>query len=358
MKVCILGDGLTSLALAKALVNKGISTDVFTSKNIKKKDKFRTLGISKSNIEFFNKNILNVKKFLWDIEKIEIYSENFDNKKIIDFNNNKKRLFSTIKNHELNTYLITQLKKNKFFKFKKSLDNHEIVKKNYQLIINCEVNNQITKKFFYKKLKKDYESYAYTTIIEHKKISKNNVATQTFTKKGPIAFLPISNKETSIVYSIKGEKKIQINDLIRKFNIKYKINRINKINRFKLSSSNLRSYYHQNILAFGDLLHRIHPLAGQGFNMSIRDIKSLIEIIENKINLGLNLDSSICEEFENKNKHKNYVFSNGIDFIYEFFNIENNINNNILSKIVKVFANNKISNKFLIKLADEGLLIR
>ena len=358
MKVCILGDGLTSLALAKALVNKGISTDVFTSKNIKKKDKFRTLGISKSNIEFFNKNILNVKKFLWDIEKIEIYSENFDNKKIIDFNNNKKRLFSTIKNHELNTYLITQLKKDKFFKFKKGLDNYEIVKKNYQLIINCEVNNQITKKFFYKKLKKDYESYAYTTIIEHKKISKNNVATQTFTKKGPIAFLPISNKETSIVYSIKGEKKIQINDLIRKFNIKYKINRINKINRFKLSSSNLRSYYHQNILAFGDLLHRIHPLAGQGFNMSIRDIKSLIEIIENKINLGLNLDSSICEEFENKNKHKNYVFSNGIDFIYEFFNIENNINNNILSKIVKVFANNKISNKFLIKLADEGLLIR
>ena len=358
MKVCILGDGLTSLALAKALVNKGISTDVFTSKNIKKKDKFRTLGISKSNIEFFNKNILNVKKFLWDIEKIEIYSENFDNKKIIDFNNNKERLFSTIKNHELNTYLITQLKKNKFFKFKKGLDNYEIVKKNYQLIINCEVNNQITKKFFYKKLKKDYESYAYTTIIEHKKISKNNVATQTFTKKGPIAFLPISNKETSIVYSIKGEKKIQINDLIRKFNIKYKINRINKISRFKLSSSNLRSYYHQNILAFGDLLHRIHPLAGQGFNMSIRDIKSLIEIIENKINLGLNLDSSICEEFENKNKHKNYVFSNGIDFIYEFFNIENNINNNILSKIVKVFANNKISNKFLIKLADEGLLIR
>ena len=68
-------------------------------------------------------------------------------------------------------------------------------------------NNKITKKFFYKKLKKDYNSYAYTTIIEHNKIPKNNIATQTFTKKGPIAFLPISNKETSIVYSIKGKKK-------------------------------------------------------------------------------------------------------------------------------------------------------
>ena len=42
MKVCILGDGLTSLALAKALVNKGIYTDVFLSKNNKKKDKSRT----------------------------------------------------------------------------------------------------------------------------------------------------------------------------------------------------------------------------------------------------------------------------------------------------------------------------
>ena len=127
MKVCILGDGLTSLALAKALVNKGISTDVFLSNNNKKKDKSRTIGISKSNIEFFNKNILNIEKFLWDINKIEIYSENLNNRKIIDFND-KKRLFSIIKNHELNTYLVKQLKKNKFFRFKKRVDNYEIIK--------------------------------------------------------------------------------------------------------------------------------------------------------------------------------------------------------------------------------------
>tara|TARA_Y100001958_G_scaffold156296_1_gene148658 strand:+ start:662 stop:1732 length:1071 start_codon:yes stop_codon:yes gene_type:complete len=356
MKVCILGDGLTSLALAKALVNKGISTDVFFGKNVKKKDKSRTLGISNSNLKFFNKYISNVEKFVWDIDKIEIYSENLNNKKIIDFNN-KKRLFSIIKNHELNSYLVSQLKKSKFFRFKKSLDNYEIIKKRYQLIINCDPNNEITKKFFYKNLKKDYKSFAYTTIIEHKKIMKNNVATQTFTKKGPIAFLPISNKETSVVYSIVGDRKIEIADSIRKFNIKYKINKINKISCFKLQSSNLRSYYYKNILAFGDLLHRIHPLAGQGFNMSIRDIKSLIKIIEYKNSLGLNLDSSICEEFENKNKHTNYIFSNGIDFVYEFFNSKNNINNNLTTKFVKFIANSKISNKFFTKLADEGIVI-
>ncbi len=357
MKVCILGDGLTSLSLAKALVNKGIFTDVFLSKENKKKDKSRTLGISKSNIEFFNKNIMNIEKLLWDIKKIEIYSENLNNEKIIDFKKGEQRLFSVIKNHELISFLIKQLSKNKFFKFKKNLNNYESVIKNYELIINCELNGKITKKFFNKKFSKNYNSYAYTSLIEHKKLPKNNVATQNFTKLGPLAFLPISEKETSVVYSIKGKKNDEIESLIRKFNVKYKIIKIHKINCFKLNSSNPRSYYYKNILAFGDLLHKIHPLAGQGFNMSIRDINVLLKIIESKINLGLNLDSSICSEFQNQNKHKNYIFSNSIDFIHEFFNLENKLNNNIISKSVKFFSNNKTLNKYFTKFADEGISI-
>ena len=83
MKVCILGDGLTSLALAKALVNRGISTDIFLNRNHKKKHTSRSLGISKSNVEFFNKNIVNIDNLLWNINKIEIYSESLNNSKII-----------------------------------------------------------------------------------------------------------------------------------------------------------------------------------------------------------------------------------------------------------------------------------
>tara|TARA_Y100000741_G_scaffold328317_1_gene281469 strand:- start:557 stop:1630 length:1074 start_codon:yes stop_codon:yes gene_type:complete len=357
MKVCIIGDGLTSLALAKALINKDIYTDVFFSKNNKKKDKSRTLGISRSNIEFFKNKITNIEKLLWDINKIEIYSEKLKNEKILDFEKNDQRLFSVIKNHELFSHLTVQLKKNKFFKFKKFLDNIETITNKYDLIINCELNNNISKKFFYKSLNKNYNGYAYTSIIEHKKQLKNNVATQNFTKEGPIAFLPISDKETSVVYSIKGNKRTDVESLIKKFNFKYKINKINKINFFELRSSNLRTYYHNNILAFGDLLHKIHPLAGQGFNMTIRDIKTLIEIVESKINLGLSLDSSICLEFEKQSRHKNYIFSNSIDFIHECFNIENKTNKNILSKSIKLFANNKISNNFFTKFADEGIFL-
>jgi 2-octaprenyl-6-methoxyphenol hydroxylase len=356
MKVCILGDGLSGLSLAKALVNKGIYTDIFSGRIQNTKDKSRTIGISKSNVEFFNKNILNIEKLIWDIKKIEVFSSNLDNQKILSFDKDDQRLFSIVKNHDLISNLSIQLKKNKFFKLKKKINNYDLLN-NYNLIFNCDSNNKLTKKFFYKKFKKNYNSYAYTSIIEHKKLSKNNTATQIFTKGGPIAFLPISESQTSIVYSLRGNKKSNVENLIRKFNTKYTIKKITNIKSFELKSIDLRLYYYKNILAFGDLLHKIHPLAGQGFNMTIRDIKSLLKIIDYKLDNGLDLDSSVCSEFMSQNKHKNYLFSQGIDFIYEFFNFENKINNNFLSKSLQFFGNNKISNKFLTKFADEGILI-
>ena len=120
--------------------------------------------------------------------------------------------------------------------------------------------------------------------------------------------------------------------------------------------SNLRDYYYGNILAFGDLLHRIHPLAGQGFNMTLRDIKIFSEIIKEKLNLGLPLDKSVNYEFEKKSKHFNYIFSNGIDFIYEFFNLESKTKNKILSKTIKLLGKNSHLNKRFIKIADNGFL--
>ncbi len=97
MKVSILGDGLTSLTLAKLLVNQGIQVDIFFDKKIKKIDKFRTIGISKKNKDFFNQHILNIRKFLWDIKKIEIFSENLKNAKILDFGNKNETTFFNYK---------------------------------------------------------------------------------------------------------------------------------------------------------------------------------------------------------------------------------------------------------------------
>ena len=357
MKVCILGSGLTSLSLAKTLVQLGIQVDIFSKRKKKNFNKVQTLGISKSNIEFFNKNILNINKQLWNINEIEIYSENLKNEKILKFGSKNQQLFFTIKNSELFNNLFVQLNKNKLVKFKNNFNYHNFKKDDYKLIFNCENNNLISKKFFYKKLNKNYNSSAFTTIIKHKKILNNFVASQIFTKIGPIAFLPLSETETSVVYSVKSKQKIDLNNLIKKYNTKYEIHRIENSIIFDLKSSSLRFYYHENILAFGDLLHRLHPLAGQGFNMSIRDIKEIYTLVKLKIDNGLDLDKSILSDFENITRHKNFLFSNGIDFIYEIFNFENKINNNIFSRSIKFFGNNKIVNKFFTKYADNGIII-
>ena len=354
MKVCILGDGLISLALAKALINKGIYVDIYSSIKKKRYSKLRTLGISKSNINFINQNIENINKFIWPLKKIEIYTENLDKEKILNFENNNNVLFSIIKNIDLNKLLEKKLKKNRFCKFFKKKFIYDKIRKKYKLIINTDIANSISKKYFFKKFEKNYNSYAHTSIIKHKKILKNDTAYQIFTSRGPLAFLPISNSETSIIFSARGKKKLDFNTLIRKYNIGYKIKSINDFKSFELKSSNLRTYFYKNILAFGDLIHKIHPLAGQGFNMSLRDTKVLLELIQFKIDHGLELDNSICKDFEKKIKHKNYIFLNSIDFVYEFFNFESRINNGLLSKSVKVFGRNMIVNKFFQNLADKG----
>ena len=357
MKVCILGNGLTSLTLAKTLVNQGIRVDIFSDQKNKRYNKIQTLGISKSNVDFFNNHILNIDKLIWNIKKIEIFKDNLLNKKILNFENNNVELFSLIKNYELYNVLLLNLKKNELISFKKKISYSNLIKNDYKIIFNCDSSNLISKKFFYKKINKNYNSCAFTTTFKHKKFLQNFTATQIFTKKGPIAFLPISQTETSVVYSVKDRKDLKLEYLIRKYNDKHKILKINKIFKFKLELSNLRTYYHKNILAFGDLLHKLHPLAGQGFNMTLRDIKEILQLVKFKINHGLDLDTSICSDFEKKTKNKNYLFSSGIDFIYEFFNLENKLHTDNLSKSVKFLGKNKMINNFFTKIADKGIEI-
>ena len=269
-----------------------------------------------------------------------------------------------IKNDELYKSLNEKLLRNKFYKkitIKHNFFYDKLLEKNnYDLIINCDQNNPISKKYFIKKIVKDYKNFAYTTILEHKKL-ENTSAIQIFTELGPIAFLPISNVKTSVVCSLdiknKSYNNSEILELINKYNPKFKIKKTLRLSSFKLESSNLRNYYYKNILAFGDLLHRIHPLAGQGFNMTLRDIKNLSEIIQKKIDLGLQLDDLVLEQFQQQTKNKNFIFSSGIDFIYEFFNFDKQTKSKNLNNILKFFGTNKKFMNKIINFADKGLNI-
>ena len=361
MNICIIGDGLTSLSLAKNLINKKLNVHIYYENSITKISPNRTIGISKSNLDFFKNEIQDIpKKFFWKIKKIKINSEKLKGENILKFENNKEDLFYIIRNHKLYNLLREKiLKKGSIKKIKNKNFYEKLIKENkYDLIINCISNNYLSKKYFTKKIDKDYYNQAFTTILKHEK-TKNNTAVQNFTKFGPIAFLPISNSETSVVCSVDTKNKSyahsDILQLINQNNPKYKIKKISSLVSFKLNFINLRSYRHKNILAFGDLLHRIHPLAGQGFNMNLRDIKVLAETIQSKIDIGVQLDSSVLNEFEKKTKNKNFLFSNSVDFIYEVFNMDNKTKNNTFNNVLKTIGKNKNLNNYFIKIADKGL---
>ena len=363
MKVCLIGNNLTSLILANILSKKNFQIKIFSTKSLKSNYKSRSLGISEYNLNYLEQYFKNISKKTNPINEIKILVQNNKINKEILFNKNSMTLFNMIKYNDLISYIKSKTGKNNYISFKYIKKNSDLSsltnEHKFKLIINCEASNILTRKYMKNGIFKNYFNKAFTTIINHKKI-KNNKATQIFTDYGPIAYLPLSDKLTSVVFSFEIKKKINISEneilkLINQFNPFYKILSHEKIESFNLNLRLAKKYYYKNILFFGESIHSIHPLAGQGFNMTIRDIIKFDEILDQKINLGLNIDKNIYKEFEKIAKSYNSLFSFGIDFIYEFFRFNKNfVPKNISQKII-TYINKKQKLKDLsIKFANEG----
>ena len=358
MKICLIGQNLTNLILANDFEEKKLKVDIYLNKKIRSIKTNRTIALSSENfdyLQFLAKSSI----VAWKSKEINIFTENSQSKEIINFNKKSKEVFNLISYSKLNEIFLKKIKKSKFIRLLHSeTSNPNILKiiKNYDLVINSENKNFISNKFFTNKIKKNYRSRAYTFIIDHQR-RDNNIAIQVFTKFGPLAFLPLSNTKTSIVFSYKGEEidDGKIINIFKKYNSFYSLTKISKIENFSLSFEMLRNYTHNNILAFGDLIHRIHPLAGQGFNMTIRDIKIISRIVNDKISLGLPIDISVAADFQNSTKHLNYLYGKAIDGIYEFFRLDSNINNSISKPVFKILNKNSFFKKYSNILSDKGL---
>jgi len=359
MKICLIGKNLTNFVLAKNLSKKNLSIDILFQSSKEKKLSQRTLAISKENFDYLNKINNQMKIAAWPIKNIKIYNNN-NKKELTEFKNKNKEHFFLVKYVDILSSFEKVCKLDKKIKLKKissQLKLKDILnEKNYSLVINSDKKNI----FNNKNIEKNYYSTAYTGILKHEVKKINNQATQIFTKYGPLAFLPLSKSKTSIVFSISNNYKInqyQLYDLIKKYNFNYKVIKIGKFEKANIKFIMPRSYLYNNTLIFGDNLHTIHPLAGQGFNMTMRDIKILSSLIDEKIELGLSLDNSLFYDFQKKTKHLNYTFGLGIDFIYEFFKIDNKTNNLLSNSIFSILGKNKYLNKYANLFADKGIKI-
>ena len=359
MKISIIGNSLTGLILARALANKNINFEIFYKDKSQNFKSNRTIAITNKNMAFLQKDILTIpKRLINTVNEIGILTENENKNEILNFRN-KKDLFYIIRNENLVQILKKSLNKSKFIKIK----NEKFYKKilysdKKRLIINCERNNFYEKNFFGKKFSKDYNSTAYTSIVKHKSI-QNNKARQIFTNYGPLAFLPLSKTETSIVFSIQKRKNKfvdeKIKKLIKNYNKYYTILKFSKFEIAELKFEAARYYFHENILLFGDALHQIHPLAGQGFNMTLRDLKILVNELVKSKNLGLPFNKNLLSSFQNKTRPYNLLYSNGINLIESFFKFDTTFNNKFSSSIPALINKNKKLKDFFINFADNGL---
>ena len=349
-KVCIIGGGLTGLVTAATLSKLNLKIDLITenvNQNIKSN---RTTAISRDNYNYLRKsNVLKFsKKDFWPCYKIKLYTKSKSKKydEIFQLNEDKnKEVFYMVNNYKIIKNIIRNIKKGKLISLRLTKKIYEIVssgilkslrfkdtdRSKYNLIIDCTGNNSNLSRIFFhdEVIKRSYEEVSITTVLDHDRF-KNNTARQIFLDDEILALLPISNTKTSIVWSIKKKLIIKYrnkkNPFLKtriKFYAKDFLKNIRFNSNLEIRDLNLlirKNYYKDRVLLFGDALHVIHPFAGQGFNMVLRDLASLEKILEEKTNLGLDIGSSdTLSEFSQEIQIKKFCLFNGYKFFERFF---------------------------------------
>ena len=117
-----------------------------------------------------------------------------------------------------------------------------------------------------------------------------------------------------------------------------------------------KKYHNDRILLFGDALHVVHPLVGQGFNMILRDLYSLKKNLSSKMDLGLDIGTdNTLAEFSSETKSNNLVYSLGIDFIKNSFSIKKKTFKNYRDLIIMSLNKNSFVKNIFFNLADKGI---
>ena len=125
---------------------------------------------------------------------------------------------------------------------------------------------------------------AYVGFFKHYK-PHNHTAYEIFTPDGPLAVLPTPTKgakqstyifSTQKIMDMKSLKKLLSSHFFRSHG---KISLNNKTKRFKISPSINKVKSFDQIL-IGDALRSIHPVAGQGWNLGVKDIQDFLDLSE------------------------------------------------------------------------------
>ena len=79
-----------------------------------------------------------------------------------------------------------------------------------------------------------------------------------------------------------------------------KITNINDVKEFNLSAHLNYRFYDKRVMYLGDSAHSIHPIAGQGWNIGVRDIENCLKVLIESEALGQDFGNEFnCKKFDN-----------------------------------------------------------
>ncbi len=206
-----------------------------------------------------------------------------------------------------------------------------------------------------------YQQQALVASVVTEK-SLNKTAFQIFTDTGPIALLPLAqgSNEASLIWSTDeeyGQKilKLERNLLMQELRLKTE-DRFGEIickediDSFPLHQLHAKKFYKGRSILVGDSAHTIHPLAGQGLNLGIADVKELSELLTSANRYGRALyDKEILRSYSKRREPESYKMIALMEAFKRGFGSEN-----IWIKLGRSFAfdfanNTKVLKQRLIK---------
>ncbi|MGZ8246544.1 2-octaprenyl-6-methoxyphenyl hydroxylase [Methylomagnum sp.] len=165
--------------------------------------------------------------------------------------------------------------------------NDESVNLTARLVVAADGGTSTVRKLL--DIEQAVRDYGQTAIVTEVRTEKDAdfTAYERFTSSGPLAFLPLGRKEYSVVWTLRHEDVAELLNLSEaEFTARlqaafgYWLGRIELASRrqgFPLKLIRAERMVAERVALIGNAMHQIHPVAGQGFNLGIRDAAALAD---------------------------------------------------------------------------------